>query len=84
MDRYRNHSALVPSSTLNPIAKEQPRGHSSEYRNGSSGSGSFIQRRGAVRDARDVDGVRYVYDDLSVRLLDAAQRSDGELRVINP
>jgi osmotically-inducible protein OsmY len=42
--------------------------------------GSFIQRRVAVRDARDVDGVRYVYDDLSVRLLDAAQRSDAELR----
>jgi osmotically-inducible protein OsmY len=42
--------------------------------------GSFIQRRGAIRDARGVDGVRYVYDELSVRLLDAAQRSDAELR----
>jgi osmotically-inducible protein OsmY len=42
--------------------------------------GSFIQRRVAVKDARDVEGVRYVHDDLSVRLLDAAQRSDAELR----
>jgi osmotically-inducible protein OsmY len=42
--------------------------------------GSFNQRRAAVRDARSVDGVDYVYDDLSVRLLDAAQRSDAELR----
>lgn len=42
--------------------------------------GSFTQRRAAVRDAREVDGVCYVYDDLSVRLLDAAQRSDAELR----
>jgi osmotically-inducible protein OsmY len=42
--------------------------------------GSFTQRRVAVRVARDVDGVRFVYDDLSVRLLDAAQRSDAELR----
>jgi len=42
--------------------------------------GSFSQRRSAVRDARAVDGVDYVFDDLSVRLLDAAQRSDAELR----
>jgi osmotically-inducible protein OsmY len=42
--------------------------------------GSFSQRRAAVRAARAVDGVHYVYDDLSVRLLDAAQRSDAELR----
>jgi len=42
--------------------------------------GSFSQRRAAVRDARKIDGVRYVYDDLSVRILDAAQRSDAELR----
>ena len=42
--------------------------------------GTFSQRRAAVRDARKIDGVRYVYDDLSVRLLDAAQRSDAELR----
>ena len=42
--------------------------------------GSFTQRRAAVRDARKVDGVRYVFDELSVRLLDAAQRSDAELR----
>lgn len=37
--------------------------------------GSFSQRRAAVRDARAVDGVHSVNDDLSVRLLDAAQRS---------
>jgi len=42
--------------------------------------GSFSQRRAAVRDTRKVEGVEYVYDDLSVRLLDAAQRSDAELR----
>ena len=42
--------------------------------------GSFSQRRAAVRAARAVDGVHYVYDDLSVRLLDAAKRSDAELR----
>lgn len=42
--------------------------------------GSFSQRRAAVRAARAVEGVHYVYDDLSVRLLDAAQRSDAELR----
>jgi osmotically-inducible protein OsmY len=42
--------------------------------------GSFTQRRAALRDARKVDGVRYVYDEVSVRLLDAAERSDAELR----
>lgn len=42
--------------------------------------GSFNQRRAAVRDARKIDGVHYVYDDLFVRLLDAAGRSDAELR----
>jgi len=42
--------------------------------------GTFSQRRAAVRTARRVEGVDYVYDDLSVRLLDAAQRSDAELR----
>ena len=42
--------------------------------------GSFKQRRAAVSDARNVDGVQYVYDDLSVRLLDAARRSDAEMR----
>ena len=42
--------------------------------------GSFSQRRAAVRDARGVDGVHYVYDHLSVRLMEAAQRSDAELR----
>jgi osmotically-inducible protein OsmY len=42
--------------------------------------GSFSQRRAAVNDARGVEGVHYVYDDLSVRLMDAGQRSDAELR----
>jgi len=42
--------------------------------------GSFSQRRAAVRDSRKVDGVHYIYDDLLVRLLDAAGRSDAELR----
>jgi osmotically-inducible protein OsmY len=42
--------------------------------------GSFSQRRAAVKDARSVAGVHYVYDDLSVRFMDAAQRSDAELR----
>ena len=42
--------------------------------------GSFSERRAAVRDARKVDGVHYVYDDLLVRLLDAAGGSDAELR----
>jgi osmotically-inducible protein OsmY len=41
---------------------------------------SFSERRAAVRDTRKVDGVDYVYDDVSVRLLDAAERSDAELR----
>ena len=42
--------------------------------------GSFSQRRAAVRDTRGIEGVQYVYDDLSVRLMDAVQRSDAELR----
>ena len=42
--------------------------------------GTFSQRRAAVRAARRAEVVDYVYDDLTVRLLDAAQRSDAELR----
>jgi osmotically-inducible protein OsmY len=42
--------------------------------------GSFSQRRAALKDARGVQGVHYVHDDLSVRIMDAAQRSDAELR----
>ena len=42
--------------------------------------GSFSQRRAAVKDARGVAGVRYVYDDLSVRIMDDDRRSDAELR----
>jgi osmotically-inducible protein OsmY len=43
--------------------------------------GSFTQRLAAVRAASKVEGVHVVYDeDLSVRLLNAEQRSDAELR----
>jgi osmotically-inducible protein OsmY len=42
--------------------------------------GSFSQRRAAVSATRKVDGVHYVHDELVVHLLDAAQRSDAELR----
>ena len=42
--------------------------------------GSFSQRRAAVRDARKVKGVDYVYDHIEVRLLDVESRSDAELR----
>ena len=42
--------------------------------------GSFSQRRAAVNDARGVAGVRYVYDDLSVRIMDDDRRSNAELR----
>jgi osmotically-inducible protein OsmY/uncharacterized membrane protein len=42
--------------------------------------GTFSQRRAAVRAAREVAGVDYVLDELKVELLDAAERSDAELR----
>ena len=45
--------------------------------------GNFRQRLAAVRATRKVEGVHLVYDDdLSVRPLDAARRSDAELRGI--
>jgi osmotically-inducible protein OsmY len=42
--------------------------------------GSFGQRLAAVRDARKIDGVEYVDDQIEVRILDAEARSDAELR----
>ena len=42
--------------------------------------GSFIQRLAAVKDARNVDGVEYVYDHIEVRILDVDGRSDAEVR----
>ena len=42
--------------------------------------GTFSQRRAAVKAARAVQGVHQVFDELAVHLLDAAQRSDAELR----
>ena len=42
--------------------------------------GSFAQRRAAVGDAREVDGVDDVYDELKVRLLDDYAREDAEIR----
>jgi uncharacterized membrane protein/osmotically-inducible protein OsmY len=42
--------------------------------------GTFSQRRAAVRAARKIAGVDYVLDELNVELLDAADRSDAELR----
>jgi osmotically-inducible protein OsmY len=42
--------------------------------------GSFAQRHAAVKDARAVDGVFDVYDELKVRILDGYQREDAEIR----
>src|SRR5215212_11506583 len=42
--------------------------------------GSFRQRRAAVDDARNVDGVDYVYDEVKVRLLDEYRREDADIR----
>jgi osmotically-inducible protein OsmY len=44
--------------------------------------GSFRQRRAAVGDANEVDGVDDVYDQLDVRLLDDARRDDADIRGI--
>ncbi len=44
--------------------------------------GSFAQRRAAVKDARSVDGVYDVEDELEVRLLDDARREDADIRGI--
>ena len=42
--------------------------------------GSFAQRRAAVADAREVEGVDDVDDELQVRLLDDYAREDAEIR----
>jgi osmotically-inducible protein OsmY len=42
--------------------------------------GSFAQRRAALADARGVDGVEDVFDELKVRLLDDYAREDAEIR----
>jgi osmotically-inducible protein OsmY len=42
--------------------------------------GSFSQRRAAVKDARQVEGVYDVADEIQVRLLDDYQRADTEIR----
>jgi osmotically-inducible protein OsmY len=44
--------------------------------------GSFSQRRAAVSDARKVDGVDEVDDQLQVRLLDDDRRADADIRGI--
>jgi osmotically-inducible protein OsmY len=44
--------------------------------------GSFSQRRAAVSDARKVPGVYDLDDQLQVRLLNEARRSDAEIRGI--
>jgi len=41
--------------------------------------GSFAQRRAAVADAREVEGVDEVYDEVQVRLLDDYAREDAEI-----
>ncbi|HUA44506.1 MAG TPA: BON domain-containing protein [Solirubrobacteraceae bacterium] len=42
--------------------------------------GSFGQRRAAVKDARQVDGVDEVADELQVRLLNDDRREDADIR----
>src|SRR5271166_2210988 len=42
--------------------------------------GSLAQRRAASKDARNVDGVYAVDDELEVRLLDEARREDADIR----
>lgn len=42
--------------------------------------GSFAQRRAATSDAHNIAGVYDVGDELQVRLLDAYQREDAEIR----
>jgi osmotically-inducible protein OsmY len=42
--------------------------------------GSFSQRRAAVQDARQVEGVYDVADEIQVRLLDDYQRVDTDIR----
>jgi osmotically-inducible protein OsmY len=42
--------------------------------------GSFAQRRAAVADARKIQGVYDVYDELEVRLLNDYRREDADIR----
>jgi osmotically-inducible protein OsmY len=42
--------------------------------------GSFAARRAAVKDARSVEGVDEVDDQIQVRLLDEDRRADAEIR----
>jgi len=42
--------------------------------------GSFATRRAAVNDARSIEGVEEVDDELQVRLLDEDRREDAEIR----
>jgi osmotically-inducible protein OsmY len=42
--------------------------------------GSFATRRAAVKDARSVDGVDEVVDEIQVRLLDEDRRDDADIR----
>ena len=42
--------------------------------------GSFSQRRAAVKDARRIDGVEDVVDELQVRLLNDDRREDADIR----
>jgi osmotically-inducible protein OsmY len=42
--------------------------------------GSFATRRAAVNDARSIEGVEDVIDELQVRLLDEDRREDAEIR----
>jgi len=44
--------------------------------------GSFAQRRAAVEDARAIDGVYDVHDELKVQMLDEARREDADIRGI--
>jgi osmotically-inducible protein OsmY len=44
--------------------------------------GSFRQRRAAVADANEIDGVYDVYDEINVRLLDDLRRDDADIRGI--
>jgi osmotically-inducible protein OsmY len=44
--------------------------------------GSFSQRRAAADDAREVEGVYDVDDELDVRLLDKSRRADADIRGI--
>jgi osmotically-inducible protein OsmY len=42
--------------------------------------GSFAQRRAALADAREIEAVNEVYDELQVRLLDDYAREDAQIR----